>query len=56
MLFRSEAHEEACYRELHMKKNNMPQFILGENISLIVFSIENIVLSNSKDEVKYIDQ
>ena len=51
-----EAHEEACYRDVHMKKNNMPQFILGENISLIVFSIENIVLSNSQDEVKYIDQ
>ena len=51
-----EAHEEAYYRDVHMQKNNMPQFILGENISLIVFSIDNIVVSNSQDEVKYIDQ
>lgn len=51
-----EAHEEAYYRALHMEKNNMPQFILGENISLIVFSIDNIVVSNSQDEVKYINQ
>lgn len=51
-----EAHEEAYYRELHMEKNNMPQFILGENIGLIVFSIDNIVVSNSQDEVKYINQ
>jgi len=51
-----EAHEEAYYRDVHMQKNNMPQFILGENISLIVFSIENLVISNSQDEVTYIDQ
>lgn len=50
------SHEEAYYRKVHMQKNNMPQFILGENISLIVFSIENLVVSNSQDEVKYIDQ
>lgn len=49
-----EAHEEASYRELHMQKNNMPQFIIGENIGLVVFSIENIVVSNRQDEVKYI--
>lgn len=51
-----EPHEEALYREMHMQKNNMPQFILGENIGLIVFDIENIVISNSQDEVTYIDQ
>src|SRR6056297_1560341 len=26
------------YREMHMKKNNMPQFILGDNIGIILFS------------------
>lgn len=51
-----EAHEEALYRELHMHKNNMPQFIMGDNIGLIVFDIENIVISNSQDEVTYIDR
>ena len=51
-----EAQEEALYRDLHMQKNNMPQFIMGENIGLIVFDIENIVISNSQDEVTYIDR
>ncbi len=49
-----EAAEEAHYKALHLQKNDMPQFILGENIGLIVFEIEKIVVSNSKDEVKYI--
>jgi nitroimidazol reductase NimA-like FMN-containing flavoprotein (pyridoxamine 5'-phosphate oxidase superfamily) len=50
-----EAAEEAHYKAIHLQKNDMPQFILGENIGLIVFEIEKIVVSNSKDEVKYIN-
>lgn len=42
------------YREMHMKKNNMPQFILGDNIGIILFSIEQIIVSNNQDQVKYI--
>jgi len=49
-----EVDEEEYYRALHMKKNNMPQFILGDHIGLIVFSIEDIVVSNSQDQVSYI--
>lgn len=49
-----EAPEEAHYRALHMQKNNMPQFIMGENIGIIVFSIDEIILSNSKDQVAYL--
>ena len=45
--------KEAYYRAIHMEANNRPQFILGESIGLIVFSIEEIVVSNNKDEVKY---
>jgi len=43
------------YREMHIKKNNMPQFIIGDNIGLIIFSIEEIIISDSKDQVKYIN-
>ncbi|ADQ14656.1 pyridoxamine 5'-phosphate oxidase family protein [Halanaerobium hydrogeniformans] len=43
------------YREMHLKKNNMPQFIIGDNIGLIIFSIEEIILSDKEDQVKYID-
>lgn len=50
-----EAAEEEHYKALHLHKNDMPQFILGENIGLIVFEIEKIVVSNSKDEVKYLN-
>jgi nitroimidazol reductase NimA-like FMN-containing flavoprotein (pyridoxamine 5'-phosphate oxidase superfamily) len=45
--------KEAYYRAIHMEANNRPQFILGEAIGLILFSIEEIVVSNNKDEVKY---
>jgi len=45
--------KEAYYRAIHMEANNRPQFILGEGIGLILFSIEEIVVSNNKDEVKY---
>ncbi|RQD77292.1 MAG: pyridoxamine 5'-phosphate oxidase family protein, partial [Halanaerobium sp. MSAO_Bac5] len=38
-----------------IKKNNMPQFIIGDNIGLIVFRIEEIILSDKDDQVKYID-
>lgn len=49
-----DVHEEGHYRELHLQNNNMPQFIVGEDIGLIVFSIEKIVVSNSEDEVTYL--
>jgi len=47
------AEEEMHYREMHMKKNNMPQFILGKDIGLIIFSIEKIIVSDNQDQVKY---
>lgn len=50
-----EDNEGEQYREMHIKKNNMPQFIIGDNIGLIIFSIEEIIISDSKDQVKYID-
>jgi nitroimidazol reductase NimA-like FMN-containing flavoprotein (pyridoxamine 5'-phosphate oxidase superfamily) len=43
------------YREMHIKKNNMPQFIIGDNIGLIIFSIEEIIVSDKQDKVKYIN-
>jgi len=48
--------KENYYREMHMKKSNMPQFILGDNIGIIVFNIEEIIISNDQDEVKYINE
>ncbi len=51
----TEGKEEKHYRELHMQKNNMPQFILGEDIGLIVFHIEQIIVSNRQDQVTYIN-
>ena len=45
--------KEEYYRAIHMEANNRPQFIFGEAIGLILFSIEEIVVSNNKDEVKY---
>jgi nitroimidazol reductase NimA-like FMN-containing flavoprotein (pyridoxamine 5'-phosphate oxidase superfamily) len=48
-----EGEEEKRCRELHMKKNNMPQFILGDDIGLIVFNIEQIIVSDRQDQVKY---
>jgi len=50
-----EDNEGEQYREMHIKKNNMPQFIIGDNIGLIIFSIEEIIISDSKDQVKYIN-
>ncbi|MCC3143931.1 pyridoxamine 5'-phosphate oxidase family protein [Halanaerobium sp. Z-7514] len=50
-----EDEEGKGYREMHIKKNNMPQFIIGDNIGLIVFRIEEIILSDKDDQVKYID-
>ena len=43
------------YREMHKKNINMPQFISGDNIGLIVFNIEEIIISDSQDKVKYIN-
>jgi general stress protein 26 len=47
--------KEKYYRKMHMEKNNMPQFILGDDIGLIVFNIEQIIVSNNQDQVKYIN-
>lgn len=46
-----ERQEDQYFRELHMKRNDMPQFILGENIGIIVFSIEKIVVSDNQDQL-----
>lgn len=45
--------EEAYYRALHMTKNNKPQFIIGENIGLILFEFDQIVVSDVMDQVAY---
>ena len=47
--------KERRYRDMHMKKNNMPQFILGENIGVVVFSIEQVIISDKQDRVTYIN-
>lgn len=47
---------EKKYREMHKENINMPQFISGDNIGLIVFSIEEIIISDSQDQVKYIKE
>jgi len=44
--------KEKYYKKMHLKKNNMPQFIIGDKIGLIVFSIEEFVVSDSQDQVK----
>jgi general stress protein 26 len=46
--------EEKHYRELHMKRNNMPQFIIGDNIGIIVFSIEKIIVSDNEDQLNIV--
>ena len=45
--------KEEYYKKIHMKNCEMSQFILGENINLIIFSIEEIIFSDSQDNVKY---
>ncbi|NBG87748.1 pyridoxamine 5'-phosphate oxidase family protein [Isachenkonia alkalipeptolytica] len=47
--------EEMYYRDMHMKKTNMPQFILGDNIGVVVFSIEQVIISDKQDRVTYIN-
>jgi nitroimidazol reductase NimA-like FMN-containing flavoprotein (pyridoxamine 5'-phosphate oxidase superfamily) len=44
------------YRQMHIKNINMPQFSVGDNIGLIVFSIEKIVISDKQDQVEYIEE
>lgn len=46
---------EEYYRKLHAKNCDMPQFILGDNIGLIIFSIEKIIISDNQDQVEYIN-
>lgn len=43
--------EDHYYRELHHRRNNMPQFILGDNIGIIVFRIEKIIVSDNLDQL-----
>ncbi|SIR17593.1 pyridoxamine 5'-phosphate oxidase family protein [Halanaerobium kushneri] len=49
-----EDEKEEYYRKIHLKNCEMPQFILGENINLIIFNIEEVIISDSQDNVKYI--
>lgn len=51
----TEDKKDKYYREIHKKNINMPQFILGDNIALIVFSIEKIIVSDNQDQVKHIN-
>ncbi len=54
LIINSKDEKEDYYRQLHMNNCNMPQFILGEDIKLIIFKIEEIIISDSKDNVNYI--
>ena len=47
--------KEEHYRKMHSKNCDMPQFILGDDIGLIVFSIEKIIISDKQDQVEYIN-
>ncbi len=55
VIINEEDKKEKHYRKMHMKKSNMPQFILGDNIALIVFNIEQIIISDNQDQVRYIN-
>jgi nitroimidazol reductase NimA-like FMN-containing flavoprotein (pyridoxamine 5'-phosphate oxidase superfamily) len=48
--------KEEYYRKMHMKNCEMPQFILGEDINLIIFNIEEVIVSDREDNVKYIGE
>ena len=43
--------EEQRYRALHLQRNNMPQFVLGDDIGIIVFRIEKIIVSDNQDQL-----
>lgn len=45
--------KEKYYKEIHMNNNKRQQFISGDTISLMIFNIKKITVSNNKDEVKY---
>lgn len=47
--------KEKYYKKLHSEKTNMPQFVLGDNIAVIVFNINEIIISNKEDQVEYIN-
>jgi len=49
-----EGDEGEEYREMHLDKSDSPQFILGDDKGLIIFSIEEIVIADNQDQVKYI--
>ena len=49
-----EGDEEKRYRDMHLDSAKMPQFILGDHIGVIIFSIEKIIVSNKQDQVHYI--
>ena len=46
--------EEKHYKELHMKINNMPQFILGDNVGIIAFNIDKIIVSDNEDQISVV--
>ncbi|MGM0379821.1 MAG: pyridoxamine 5'-phosphate oxidase family protein [Bacillota bacterium] len=45
--------KEKHYKKIHMNNSKRSQFIKGDSISLIIFKIEKITVSNNEDEVKY---
>lgn len=45
--------KEDYYRKMHIENCDMPQFILGDDINIIIFNIEEIIFSDSQDNVKY---
>ncbi|MFW6282105.1 MAG: pyridoxamine 5'-phosphate oxidase family protein [bacterium] len=48
--------KEEYYKKIHIRNCDMPQFILGDELSLIIFEIEEIIVSDSQDNVKYIGE
>lgn len=49
-----ETKNENYYSKMHKENIKMPQFVLGDNMALIIFKIEEIIISNSQDQVDYI--
>lgn len=49
-----DAENKLDYRKKHLKNIKMPQFAEGDNIGLIIFEIEEVIVSNNQDQVKYI--
>lgn len=45
--------DKSYYRNIHLKKSDMTQFILGDDKGVVVFNIEKIIVSNNQDKVEY---